>query len=195
MKATTALLVLVIFAILLNTGSWLGLKYSGLEEITAENGPLEMLQVLFVCLAVLLYSLAAWKPQTPKKQLYSAIALTFFTFLIRELDLRNLDLPGLLTHIASGTSEKAFIAAGLLGLLYLLIRYRMELIKNGFAYIPTLQGGLIVAGAVFMVAGAVFDKELIETPYFRLYEEVLELNGYFLLFSASLLAYINPPGR
>lgn len=190
MKLSAPIFGLILFSALLNLASWLGLQGLGLENITAENGPLEILQVIFIFQAILLFSLAALNNQSPRKQLYSAISLVFFTFLIRELDLRNLDLPGILTHIASGSSEKTLIAVGLVGLLYLLIRYRMQLIKTGLSYIPSLPGLLIVAGGLFLLGGAVFDKELIETPYFRLYEEVLELNGYFLLFTASLLAYL-----
>jgi hypothetical protein len=188
MRTSPALILLAIIAIVINIGCIVGLEYLGHVVLADENGPLEMFQVLFTCLAIVLFYFAAFKSNRPQTQLYCAIALTFFTFLIRELDLRKLDLPGILTHIASGPSERLFIAVGIIGVLVLLIVYRMELIKTGLAYIPTLPGMLIVAGAVFLVGGDVFDKELIDTPFFRLYEEWLEFNGYFLLSFAGFLA-------
>jgi hypothetical protein len=188
MKTSSALTLLAFIAAAINIGCVVGLEYLGHVVLADENGPLEMLQVLFTCLAIILFCAAAFKSARPQAPLYSAIALTFFTFLIRELDLRKLDLPGILTHIASGPSERLFIAFGVICILALLVIYRMELINAGLAYIPTLPGMLIVAGAVFLVGGAVFDKELIDTPFFRLYEEWLEFNGYFLLSFAGFLA-------
>lgn len=161
-----------------------GAYISGFTTLGQENGPLENAQVALLFSAFLL-ALVKWRDDLTNQFqfLLWGAGLLAISFFLRELDLRR---TGLSDWIIFFTSEKGrtWITV-LLWLPFLLFigRNFRWVVDTGLCYARSYSFWLYVVAAIWLVAGAFFDKGIIATDHKYFMEEILELNGYafFLL--------------
>ena len=177
-----ALLVLAIAVL-----SWFGLQMD--PHIADENHLLEWGQALFLLLACVVHGRRAW--QAPRSSvsfaLHLGLALLMYAFLLRELDIDNFGEHVLWTWIERGFRGVELV----LWVAYLAFMLpRVKALFSQRAAIFTMPVMVLtLVGSVFMIAGWPFDKAVFHAiPHAinELAEEVLELNGYMILFCAAL---------
>lgn len=108
-----------------------------------------------------------------------------FSFIVREMNVKKTEIDWFV-FIVDGQGYKALMLLLWIPLLTKAYRHKatyIDLIKRG--YLSSTSIFLAIA-VVFLLAGALFDKEIIVVEYFRFYEEVLEMNGYGFMLLASL---------
>lgn len=167
-------------AILATASVWLISSARGLStiQIFDENAPHEMLQSVFLGLAVILAAVAAWRAEAFGRYLSISIALICYIFFFREVPVCKGEIVSFCTsrppHVLS-------IAGGAVALLICTIfyelRHRGTVLK---AVHPALSWPLAIA------AFSLFGSQVMERFHFVAVEETLELYAYAVLLLASL---------
>jgi hypothetical protein len=167
---------------------WIGLQID--PTIADENDLIEDLQAFALGAATLVH---AWRFFHAEKKsmhwlIHGGLALLMYSFLMRELEIRELDAAGeLFWHRVETGLRFIGWTAWVVYLACLTPRLRDFFRHAGtIARLPATV--LALLGAAFMVAGWPFDKEVfhslsVATSAFM--EETLELNGYLLLLVAA----------
>lgn len=179
------LLILAVFSILV--------RVQGNLYLVEENEAMEHIQLAFIFIAGLIFwrstgqSLMKNNPalQQPVKRLAMMAAILCFSFLIREMSCKDSGIEWLI-YFVDGTGFKILMLALWLPALYTLYRSwscYWSIIRNA---ILTPTAMFTMAAALFMLAGALYDKEIIVVEYFRFYEEIFEMTGYGFLILAAL---------
>jgi len=158
-------------------------------QLAEENGALEHFQVGLIALACFIHSVHSIKFNTSSLGyvIRAGFALLTYSFLLRELDIEHLGSSPLWA-----TLERALrILRVVLWLgFFVFIAKKAKLLYGQRAGLSTSTTfWLSAAGGMFLIAGGIFDRHIFSSIPFslsRLAEEVLELNGYFLIFVASL---------
>lgn len=112
-------------------------------------------------------------------------AALFFSFIVREMNVKKTEIDWLV-FIVDGQGYKALMLLLWIPLLTKAYRHKdtyIAFIKEGYLS-PTSV--FLAMAVVFLLGGALFDKEIIVVEYFRFYEEVLEMNGYGFMLLAAL---------
>lgn len=182
--AVTMLLVAVFFYLV---------RMDGQLYLVEENQWMEHIQLSLIIIAGALF----WRnsglnivkkydgTQDPIKRIALIAAILCFSFLVRELSVKNSGIEWLI-YIVDGTGYKLLMLALWLPALY-------SLAQQWQLYWQLLKASLFSATAKFtmlaamlLLAGALFDKEIIVVEYFRFYEEVLEMAAYGMLILAAM---------
>ena len=159
---------------------WLIWSANGLTtiQIFDENAPHEMLQSVFLGLAVILAAIAAWRAEPFGRYLSISVALICYIFFFREVPVCKGEIVSFCTSRPPHTLS---IAGGAIALLlctiFYEIRCRRTLLK---AVHPSLSWPLALA------AFAVFGSQVMERLHLMAIEETLELYAYAVLLLASL---------
>lgn len=90
------------------------------EQIHGENSLLENLQVLLLATGAFLYLWLSGKALTSARFLYLALALLSFSFILRELDLEQLPVPGFIQLLGSGMVRNILLAVTAVPLSFLI---------------------------------------------------------------------------
>lgn len=173
--------------------AWIGFHYDPL--IAEENHLLENAQVGALALAGIVHGTRAWRQRRRSLGflLHAGLAMLMYTFLLRELDIRELDPAGAhFWHMVEHVLRYGGVALWLV-----LLAYGVPSIKQLFklrvqVFLLPVMLQTLCAG-VFLIAGWPFDKEKFESlpePVSRLIEETLELDGYLILLAASTAASV-----
>jgi len=145
-----------------------------------------------VCLisAALLFALSSFGNRSTDRIELIGLALLCFSFSLREIDIELVGLPALIEQFLVGKGRTATLLVLWSGYLALLLRQPIgfvDLIKRQFD--SGLAAYLLIA-ACLLVCGAVFDRGILMLNHPRLYEELLEVNAYLLLFIPAAKAII-----
>lgn len=167
--------------------AWFGQQYD--PHIADENHLLEWGQALFLLLACGVHTQRALRLErgTLSFLLHTGLALLMYAFLLRELDIDRFGEAHLWAQIERGL-RLVEVALWLGFLVYLAPRMKMVFAHARLILSMPLTG-LTIVGGLFLVAGWPFDKGVFHAlahAYSELAEEVLELNGCFILFIAAL---------
>lgn len=158
-----------------------------------ENQIMEHVQILILLVVGILFWLnsgiknwAMVKPQAASLSLlaYLGAALSF-SFILREMSIKQSNIDWLIFFV-DGQGFKIIMAMVWLPLLAKAYQHKatyIQLVKSAFLSPTSL---LLATAASLLLAGALFDKEIIVVEYFRFYEEVLEMNGYGFMLLAAL---------
>jgi hypothetical protein len=152
---------------------------------------LELSQYSFLVIICSLSIRRAWRlakiSLNLKLLLYAGLALLSYSFLLRELDIDKFGASP-----AWAIFEKALRLTGvtlwLIFLMFVIPRRRQLWAKRAIIFTMPMVIMAILSG-FFLLASWPFDKKIFSTiPYFtsQFIEEMLELNGYIVLFFASL---------
>jgi hypothetical protein len=147
-----------------------GLAYAALihfawqrdAQIAAENHLLENLQAATLFAALLLASacLLLCRAQ-PTAYLDWGLAVFFFTALLRELEVKQLGLPGWLTRCGSGTGKYLLLGTLWVTVVAVTVRNRRRLLADALACLRSPLGYYLLAALAFFLIGDVFDKKLL----------------------------------
>ncbi len=158
------------------------------ENIFAENGLMEMSQALLLATTAVIFLISWRQLEKHHKFVLLSCSLLCLTFLLRELDVADFELPHFLIVIGSGTGRNiilstawVFIAIGAF-LNWQYYRGKITL------YFFSKTGILLMIAACFLLVGAFFDHEVIKVSYYKFYEELAELNGYYFLLLGALVS-------
>ena len=169
---------------------------SGLHGVHAENALFENIQAVCLIFAALLYALSSFGNKSIDRIELIGLALLCFSFSLRELDIELVGLPTLIEQFLVGKGRTATLLVLWSGYLALLFRQPIglfDLIKRQFD--SGLVGYLLIA-ACLLVCGAVFDRGILMPNHPQLYEELLEVNAYLLLFipaAKAIIAVVRKP--
>jgi len=162
----------------------IGLDMRHLHE---ENGVLENIQVILLALTILVFAIQLYKRKDSHPVFSLAGAFLCIVFILRELDVEELDVPQIFILLGSGTGRNILMAA--LGILLAVYALKNQHSIRQFlpAFFFETSSLTILMGMLFLVFGGLFDKNIIETEYYQFFEEIFEVTGYFLIFAGAVL--------
>jgi hypothetical protein len=116
-------------------------------------------------------------------------SLLSLTFLLRELDVEKFDLPSFIIMLGSGAGRNLLLGSLWIILLVFIFKYKSVDKNKIVSFLFSMPGQMLMFSALMLVLGAMMDKNVFSLQHLttRFYEELLELLGYFYLFSASVL--------
>ena len=169
---------------------------SGKHDIHAENALFENIQAVCLIFAAILYAASSLRNRSTERVEFVGLALLCFSFSLREIDIELIGLPQFIEQFLTGDGRTATLLVLWSCYFAFLLRQPVELsvlIKRQF---DTGLSRYLLMSAGLLLTGALFDRGLI-TPYHpRLFEELLEVNAYLLLFipaAKSIIAMVRKP--
>lgn len=179
--------VLAAIVIVASICAWFGQQAD--PHIADENHLLEWGQALFLALAGGVHAVRA--KALPRISLsfllHTGLALLMYAFLLRELDIDKFGEDHMWKFIERGFRLVEVVLW--LGFLVYLAPRLKALFAQTRLILSMPVTALTIVGGLFLVAGWPFDKGVFHSlshAYTELVEEVLELNGCFILFIAAL---------
>ncbi|OQX58548.1 MAG: hypothetical protein B5M52_05265 [Helicobacteraceae bacterium 4484_230] len=158
----------------------------GAIYISDENGVLENLQVLILFISMLIFLIASIYSKKRDRAVLFSGALLCLTFLLREVDVEDLDVWQIFIFLGSGAGRNVFLSVLWLMMFVVVWKdfsyYRALFVRLLFA----MPGGLFVTGGILLLAGSLFDNNVFDVKFYRLYEELLEMNGYYFILLSSI---------
>jgi hypothetical protein len=145
--------------------------------VSSEGRLMENLQAcaLFISLVLAIISFTVFRKTVPP-YVSGGLAVLFLTLFLRELDVKNIELPEILVALGSGLGKRL-----LLGLLWMVavlaaVNNRWRLKTDILACLRSPSGHYLLAGAVFYLAGDIMDKKLLPLarPVSLFWEEAFE---------------------
>ncbi|MEE9368967.1 MAG: hypothetical protein V3V05_08885 [Pontiella sp.] len=155
-------------------------------SLYAENGPLENLQVLLLFLSAIAFLIPVSKAPISLKYVLLAGALLSCSFILRELDVENLNVPKWVVSIGSGVGRNIVLGSGWIALGVLAIKSISAFKENFRDILLSRTMLLLVIAGVILLFGALFDHKDNKTSLDELAEEVIEVLGYATFFLAAL---------
>jgi len=181
--------VLIIFSC---TFAWLAYSVFVLNQSTiyAENGVLENIQVLTLVASFVAFLFPLKDSDREGKLLFCWFSFLCLSFILREVDVEDLDVPSVLIAIGSGTGRNLILAIGFIGMgIYGL--FNLAYYKQVARSFVISKAGLLffIAGVLLYIGGYFENLGFIHHHVF--WEEAIELSGYMALFLSALLLYKN----
>ena len=162
---------------------------SGMSQLHAENNLLENIQVTLLALTTIAF--LTHLLHTGKYHHLFALcgALFCFSSILRELDVETFDIPEILILLGSGTGKHIMLVS-----LWLFLTgygvFNYQKIKPRCWRDLILENATLVIflGGCLLIFGALLDDHIIEVYNYELYEELLEMNGYFLIWAGAIMS-------
>jgi hypothetical protein len=150
---------------------------------------MENSQTLFLGLASLVYLSTAVVSTGLERLFFAGLALLAVSLLLRELDVRGLDLNPVVASMVNGLGRNILLGLMWLALLIACALRARKLLPVFLAWVKTPAGNAIVLAGVLLVLGRPFDGKVFGMPASaaQLCEELLEVNGYMLVLLSSIL--------
>ena len=179
------------FLTTLSLACWVG--YGVDPHLADENHLMENIQAVALLLACLVHG---WRASKLDKKsvgfmLHAGLSLLMYSFLLRELEIREFDAPG--QHFWTWTEHIVRGIGWSLWVVYLVVfatRIR-QIWAQRRALLATPVIITALCAAVLMASGWPFDKQKfasVSEPMSAFMEEVLEMNAYLILFVGSASA-------
>ncbi len=161
-------------------------------HIYAENGLIENIQAAILAIACLVYLLSATLNKKTETLIFLFFSLLCYSFMLRELDVERLDVPHVLKVIGSGKGRDISLALAFSTIfIYAALTDFSYYKKAAIDFIRSRPGVLMMAAAVFLLIGDIFEKYK-DLAYHDFFEEMSELFAYGLILSASFTASFFP---
>lgn len=153
-----------------------------------ENGVLENAQVAFLLLSGLIFAVQSFSVDRAFRFIPWMGAWLSPSIILRELDVEKLAVPQWMILIGSGTGRNLIMGIGWIVLGVLAVK-SYSAWKGHFGRIIRSRTAILVFAAVIMLfLGATLDHGILSDENGKLWEEILETIGYFLLLPAALLS-------
>jgi len=163
-------------------------------SIYAENRLLENAQVFILALAGLIFSAPVVYQKRTDKLLLLFFAFLCLSFILREVDVEDLNIPNILKYIGSGIGRNVLVVAGFVGILscaiYNLTHYKTVL-RN---FVLSIDGVLMITAGMLLFLGEYFE-DAHSLSHNVLLEEALELLSYVLILLVALTYSKDPKNR
>lgn len=173
---------------------WLGFTlwathavWNGNTHIYAENGPLENVQACVLAAAFLVYLVNAATERQSSRLILLSCSLLCYSFMLRELDVEQFDLPHPLIAIASGTGRNVTLAIAFAALLFYAVKNFSYYKTAALQFLRTRSGVLLMLAGVFLYVAEFFEKNS-AIPHHVLWEEVIELFAFTLILLSAFTA-------
>jgi len=179
----------MLILVLLHTALWCVACH--VYHLTAdENGFMETTQTLLLALASLLYLSAASVSMNQERLLFSGLALLSVSFLLREVDVRGLNLNPVVASMVNGLGRNLMLGSMWLGFLLACALNVRRLPTIFLAWVKSPAGHAILLAGLFLVLGKPFDENVfaISESTAQFCEELFEANGYLLLLLSAILS-------
>jgi len=151
-----------------------------------ENGSIENAQVFVLFITMLCFLYATFTCHIRPFALLCT--LTCFAFLLREVDVEDLNIPSLALALFSGKGKYASVLALLCPTLYWTFKkHSLNFLVRDIGY-RFKKFSIFIA--LFFVLSWIFDKGVVQTNNNPMLEELCEFNAYILIFFISIF-YIN----
>lgn len=183
----------IFFALVLflcNTFCFYAIYIKNMPEVHMENGIIESTQVLLIVFSFVLFFILAIKNTDLRLRLLClTLTLLCFSFFLREVDIEDFNLPNIIILLGSGPGYRILLAILWLAIILYSIK-QFKKIKPFYSnYLQSSAGYALFLSAGLLISGGFFDKQLIDILRYEFYEELLEMNGYFMLVLSALLTY------
>jgi len=157
------------------------------SSIYAENGVLENIQVAILILSFFVFLMPVFRKNTEGKLIFIFFSLLCVSFFLREVDVEDFDISGVLIFIGSGIGRNLILLIGFTAIAVygaLDISYYRNLV--GLLFVSRVTLLMIIAGTLLVASGYFEERESILHHEFL--EEMFELSGYiaFLLSALAL---------
>lgn len=157
-------------------------------EISAENGWLETFQAVCLLAGAAIFVAVFFLVKGRELRLMLAgLTLFYANFLLREINVKNLDFPPSLVYFLGGAGRNWALATGWAILFVLFLRRRKAMTRVILSWLKTASGLFLIAAGFFYLAGIPFDKKMFGFPVetHELFEEILEAQAALaMLFAA-----------
>ena len=173
--------------------TWLGFVFwstysvfDGNTQIYAENGLMENMQAFVLVIACITFLTVAVFNKKAAKAILLFCFFLCYSFILREVDVEDFDVPYILKLIGSGTGRNAILLVGFVTIcIYALSNGYSNFKKAAVEFIKTRAGILLVLGGVLLFAGDSFETRntILHHVFF---EEIFELSAYILILLSSL---------
>lgn len=182
-------LYLVIVAAFLAVFLWTAHSVFVLDNgaIYAENGPLEALQVVTLAVSCLVFLVPVVLKNNQQKLILLSCALLCYSFVVRELDVEQLNVPNAIKFIGSGVGRNTSLTVGFSMLLVYVVVNHGYYKKAILLFLRSKSGILLMAGGLLLAGGDVFEKRY-SMLHHVFYEEILELSGYVFILLGAIAA-------
>jgi len=160
----------------------------GMSQLHAENHLLENIQVTLLALTTIAF--LTHLLHTGKYHHFFALcgALFCFSSILRELDVETFDIPEILILLGSGTGKHIMLVS-----LWLFLTgygvFNYQKIKPRCWRDLILENATLVIflGGCLLIFGGLYDQRIIDVHHRQFYEELLETNGYLLIWVGSIM--------
>jgi hypothetical protein len=163
--------------------------YSGMSQLHAENHLLENIQVALLALTTVISLTHLLHAGKYHHAFALYLALFCFSSILRELDVETFSIPEILILLGSGTGKHIMLASVWLSLTgYSVINYQK--IKPQYWHDLFLEKSSLVIflGGGLLIFGGLFDRRIIDVYHYQFYEEILETNGYLLIWVGAIMS-------
>ena len=168
------------------------------SSIYMENGLFENIQVLLLSLScIIIFYLIVYQKRADKLFL-SLFFLTCLTFILREIDVEDLNIPYMLIFIGSGVCRNVILTVGFLTISFCAmfhIKHYKVILRR---YLMSRECALVVTAGMFLCLGEIIEKSHLVSHH-MFWEELSELVGYGLIllaaFACSKNSLVRDPKR
>lgn len=156
-------------------------------HIYAENGLIENIQAFLLVIACIVYLATVAIEKRSDKLILLFCSLLCFSFLLRELDVEEFDIPQALIFIGHGVGRNTTQAMAFFAIFTYAASNRSYYKKASVEFAKSRPGWLLITGGVFLLVGDFFEKRngILHHVFF---EEIAELFGYVLILLSSISA-------
>jgi hypothetical protein len=159
---------------------------SGILE--RENGVLENTQVALLLLSGLVFVMQSFRVEHTVRFILWMGAWLSPSVIFRELDIEKLAVPQWFIWVGSGMGRNLILGMGWIVLCILAVKSYSEW-KGHFGRVVRSRAAIFVCAAgIMLFLGAAFDHGTAKAENGKLWEEILETIGYFLLLPAAFLS-------
>lgn len=170
-------------------GIWIVLALNKVQ-ISHEHGPMENAQAWCLVLGCFLFGILAWRSQSADYRiLFGSLALFYASFVLREVEVEDLNIPEFFILLGSGDGKKYLLISCWLTAFGFFLGNFGSTWSAFKQWLKTPAGLTISIGGAFYLFGMPFDKKMFGLPYEEnvLFEEMLEsIATLWMLISAGM---------
>ena len=160
----------------------------GAGELARENGVLENAQVILLLLSGLVFVVQSFRVERNVRVILWMGAWLSPSIILRELDVEMLAVPQWVIAVGSGMGRNLIMGIGWIVLGLIALKSYPELKGSLGKFARSRTAAFVLAAGVTLFLGSLFDHGFVWIEKGRLWEELFETFGYFLLLAASLFS-------
>ena len=153
--------------------------------LVKENGIFENAQVALLFLAGIVFMVQSFTVSRKARPILWAGAWFCLSCILRELDVEDLAVPQWVVWLGSGIGRNLIMGIGWIVLGLLALKSYPELKGSLWKFARSRTATFMLAAGVTLFLGSLFDHGFASAEKSKLWEELFETFGYFLLLLAS----------
>ncbi len=163
--------------------------YNNTSWIYSESGCLELAQDIILIFSFVAFGCASlMKGNSQQKYITIFFTILSYAFLLREIDFERLDLPEWSVFLFYGKGRNITITLAFTIVAIMALKEWKHYITQSIDFMRSKRGYLMIASALLLVIGGVFEK-CEGFSHYEFFEEIFEIAGYIAFSTAALLTY------